>query len=243
MDAKQGAAAAETKHIDPVCGMTVDREKAAGTVLHNGTAYYFCSPRCVERFKASPDAYVNPAAAPPASAAQPRTLAYICPMDPEVRQPGPGACPKCGMALEPDLADPAAMAKVEYTCPMHPEIVRAEPGVCPICGMALEPRTVSVADTPNPELVQMTRRFWIGTALTAPVFVLTMADMLSGEHAALVGMQAANWIGLACATPVVLWAGWPFFERAWASFVNRSPNMFTLIGMGVGAAYTYSVLG
>jgi Cu+-exporting ATPase len=125
---------------------------------------------------------------------------------------------------------------------MHPEIVRDKPGACPICGMALEPRTASLEDAPNPELLDMTRRFWLGAALTLPVFLVTMADMFVGAGR-LVGMQAANWIGLLFATPVVLWAGWPFLERAWASFVNRSPNMFTLIGMGVGAAYVYSALG
>src|SRR5437867_3578999 len=138
--------------------MTVDRETAAGTVQHDGADYYFCSPGCVDRFKASPDAYLtrSDAAVDPGTRQSAQT--YICPMDPEVRQRGPGACPKCGMALEPDLSDPAAMLKVEYTCPMHPQIVRDQPGTCPICGMALEPRTVSVVDAPNPELVQMTRR-------------------------------------------------------------------------------------
>ena len=125
---------------------------------------------------------------------------------------------------------------------MHPEIVRDAPGACPICGMALEPRTISLTDEPNPELVDMTRRFWIGALLGAPVFLATMADMagagLTTSHGGIV-----NWIGLALATPVVFWAGWPFFDRAWASIVNRSPNMFTLIAMGVGSAYLYSALG
>jgi Cu+-exporting ATPase len=222
--------------------MTVDPDTAAGTVRHHGTDFYFCSPGCVERFKASPDTFLTPSTAAIAPAGR-HDRAYVCPMDPEVRQQGPGACPKCGMALEPDLSNPAALFEVEYTCPMHPQIVRDRPGSCPICGMALEPRTVGVGDAPNPELVQMTRRFWIGATLAAPVFVLTMADMALGTRTHLVSMQAANWIGLVCATPVVLWAGWPFFERAWASIVNRSPNMFTLIGMGVGASYVYSAFG
>jgi Cu+-exporting ATPase len=165
-------------------------------------------------------------------------------MDPEVRQPTPGACPKCGMALEPDLADPAALFRTEYTCPMHPEIVRDRPGACPICGMALEPRVVGLHEGPNPELVDMTRRFWIALALGAPVFLVTMADMLlGGGLMRIVDMRATNWGSLAFATPVVLWAGWPFFVRGWASIVNRSPNMFTLIAMGVGAAYAYSAIG
>jgi heavy metal translocating P-type ATPase len=230
--------------IDPVCGMEVDPAHSAGHVRHKDTDYYFCHPSCLERFTAAPESFLHPKsvdtmAASPSSARQ----TYICPMDPEVRQSGPGACPKCGMALDPDLSDPAALlTTVQYTCPMHPEIVRDEPGACPICGMALEPRTITVEDAPNPELVQMTRRFWVGAALTAPVFVVTMADMFLGAGR-IVGMQSANWIGFLFATPVVLWAGWPFFERAWASFVNRSPNMFTLIGIGVGAAYVYSALG
>jgi len=221
--------------------MTVDSDTAAGTVHHNGTDYYFCSPGCVERFKASPDTFLTPLT--PVAPADRHDRTHVCPMDPEVRQQGPGACPKCGMALEPDLSDPAALFAVEYTCPMHPQIVRDRPGSCPICGMALEPRTVGIEDAPNPELVQMTRRFWIGAALAAPAIVLTMTDMAPGMRTRLVRMQAENWIGLVCSTPVVLWAGWPFFQRAWASIVNRSPNMFTLIGMGVGASYVYSALG
>jgi P-type Cu+ transporter len=137
---------------------------------------------------------------------------------------------------------PPPDSNVEYTCPMHPEIVRDAPGACPICGMALEPRTISLTDEPNPELVDMTRRFWIGALFGAPVFLITMADMAGGGLTVTHG-PIVNWIGLALATPVVFWAGWPFFDRAWASIVNRSPNMFTLIAMGVGSAYLYSTLG
>ncbi len=145
--------------------------------------------------------------------------------------------------LEPVSAPPSpAPAGTDYVCPMHPEVRSATPGACPICGMALEPRTVSLEDAPNPELIDMTRRFWLAVMLGAPVFLLTMADMtgasLSMRHGTVV-----NWIGLVLATPVVFWAGWPFFERAWASFVNRSPNMFTLIALGVGSAYSYSAFG
>jgi Cu+-exporting ATPase len=144
------------------------------------------------------------------------------------------------MALEPDLSTVPAM-RVEYTCPMHPEIVRDEPGACPICGMALEPRTVGLEEGPNPELVDMTRRFRIGALLGAPVFVLTMAEMVLGAGlGGRLDVRWTNWLGLVLATPVVWWAGWPFFERGWASIVNRSPNMFTLIALGVGAAYGYS---
>jgi P-type Cu+ transporter len=233
------------KTIDPVCGMTVDPAYAAGEWEYKGEHYYFCNPSCLKKFQASPEAYLSPeAAAPvPVPAAGPAGTQYICPMDPEVRRDKPGSCPKCGMALEPDLSTTPA-TRVEYTCPMHPEIVRDTPGSCPICGMALEPRTVSLDDRPNPELVDMTRRFWMAAALGLPVFLLAMGDMALGMGlGGRIDMRATNWIGLACATPVVIWAGWPFVERAWASIVNRSPNMFTLIGMGVGAAYLFSAAG
>ena len=156
-------------------------------------------------------------------------------MCPGVWSAGPAACPKCGMALEP--ANPRAAAVV-YTCPMHPEVRQDTPGACPICGMALEAH--AVAPGPNPELADMTRRFWIAAALTLPVFVLAMGGMLPAWHAVLAAPWA-GWVQAALATPAVLWAGWPFFQRAWASVVNRHPNMFTLIGIGTGAAYLYSV--
>ncbi len=131
---------------------------------------------------------------------------------------------------------------VQYTCPMDPEIVRDAPGPCPICGMALEPMVITLESGPNPELVDMTRRFWIAAALAAPVFALTMADMLMGGRLFMSSVGLVNWVGLILSTPVVFWAGWPFFERAWMSFVNRSPNMFTLIALGTGSAYLFSVV-
>jgi Cu+-exporting ATPase len=167
---------------------------------------------------------------------------YICPMDAEVRQAHPGACPKCGMALEPEV--PAAPAtRTEYTCPMHPQIVWSEPGSCPICGMALEPRTAFVEEEANPELVSMTRRFWVSIALAIPVLFLGMSDLIPGRPVqSVLSMHTISWIQFALATPVVLWGGWPFFERGWASVVNRSLNMFTLIAIGTGTAYLYSVI-
>ncbi len=165
---------------------------------------------------------------------------YTCPMHPEVRQIGPGTCPKCGMALEPATVA-APTHRMEYTCPMHPEIVREGPGTCPICGMALEPRTVSEKEETNPELVDMTRRFWVGLILTLPVVALEMGGHLTGLHMRL-GQQASNWLQLVMATPVVLWAGRPFFVRGWASVVGRSLNMFTLIALGTGVAWVYSVI-
>jgi len=179
---------------------------------------------------------------------------YICPMCPEVRQVEPGPCPKCGMSLEPEF--PALLAaKTEYTCPMHPEIVRTEPGNCPICGMALEPRTATIKEE-NPELRDMSRRFWISLALTAPLLAIAMGSML-WPHLRLglnVGLELGNrpvtlasesileWLEFILATPIVLWCGWPFFQRGWASIINRSTNMFTLIAMGTGVAYIYSLL-
>ncbi len=224
-------------HLDPVCGMTIEEEDAVGSHQHAGVTYYFCNESCLERFREGPKQFLEPGDA--TRAPVPAGVSFICPMDPEVRSSRPRACPKCGMALEPDMSDAAALTRTEYVCPMHPEVVRNEPGACPICGMALDPRTASLLDSPNPELVDMTRRFWIGCALGAPVFVATMAGM-AGVGLPMSWMGVTNWAGLALATPVVFWAGWPFFERAWASLVNRSPNMFTLIASGVGAAYAYS---
>jgi Cu+-exporting ATPase len=178
---------------------------------------------------------------------------YTCPMHPEIRQDKPGACPKCGMALEPVAASAKLTAtsptsstptgKVEYTCLMHPQIVRGGPGSCPICGMALEPRTVTAsAAEANPELTDMACRFWISAGLTLPVFIVGMADVIPGQPLQhLMSMRALQWFQLALTTPVVLWGGWPFFQRGWASLVHRSLNMFTLIALGTGAAYLFSI--
>jgi Cu+-exporting ATPase len=226
--------------IDPVCGMNVDTEKGR-SLEHAGQRYYFCSQRCVEKFSADPDKYLNPVASTPAPIA-PSAGGYTCPMDPEVHQDKPGACPKCGMALEPVNAMPKPDV-TEYVCPMHPQIVRNEPGNCPICGMALEPRTVAATEE-NPELDDMTRRFWISTALAVPVFVMAMAaDMWMGFVPQMISFQKLQFIEFLLATPVVLWGGWPFFQRGWASLVNRHLNMFTLIALGVGVAWAYSVIG
>ncbi|HET6385485.1 MAG TPA: heavy metal translocating P-type ATPase [Armatimonadota bacterium] len=254
--------------LDPVCGMNVDPNSASNHSQYQGNSYYFCCAGCKKRFDADPEQYLPPPAASqhsPESRAQeastaepaaqkaraidlsPRKVpvpsggpAYICPMDPEVRQSKPGPCPKCGMALEPDSL--AAGPRVEYTCPMHPEIVRSEPGPCPICGMALEPRTIAAGDEANPELVDMARRFWIAVVLSLPVLFIGMADMLPhGPLQALLRTRAAIWLQLALTTPVVLWAGWPFFQRGWISIRNRAFNMFTLVSMGIGAAYGYSL--
>src|ERR1700674_4078495 len=231
---------------DPVCGMSVNPATAKHRLEHAGKTYYFCCGRCADKFKAVPEKYLTqptpplqilPAAVTRSSAHQ---ATYVCPMCPQVRESKPGPCPKCGMTLDPEM--PPAGGSTEYTCPMHPEIVRPGPGSCPIGGMALEPRTVTATEEENPELRDMTRRFWISLTLTVPLLAIAMADMLPGmpvEHALPSGWLV--WIELLLATPVVLWGGWPFFQRGWASIVNRSTNMFTLIAMGTGVAYLFSL--
>src|ERR1039458_9210543 len=261
---------------DPVCGMNVSPASAKHVHEHAGKKYYFCCASCVEKFKAHPQEYLNKPAAfssnlvmlgmpapaksspsphpagahkitlrPAPKPTPPASPAYVCPMCPEVRESKPGACPSCGMALEPEV--PLSTTRTEYTCPMHPEIVRAEPGACPICGMALEPRTMTAAAEENPELRDMTRRFWVGVALTAPLLAIAMGSMLWPHR--FMGALSVNgirlnlpWLEFALSTPVVLWCGLPFFQRFWTSLVNRSPNMFTLIGLGTGVAYSYSVV-
>jgi Cu+-exporting ATPase len=225
---------------DPVCGMEIAPSDAVGTHVYNGRTYYFCNESCLERFREDPRRYLEPSRGEHPPEAAPGS-AYICPMDPEIRQKDPGACPKCGMALEPETVTPPA-TRIEYVCPMHPEVVQDHPGTCPICGMALEPRTVTVEEV-NPELIDMSRRFWIGLGLTLPLLLLAMSDLIPGEPMMrIIPSRLMSWIQLALATPVVLWAGWPFFERAWRSIVNRSLNMFTLIAIGTGMAYIYSVV-
>jgi len=233
---------------DPVCGMNVDPTTAASSVTHGGETYYFCSRGCGEKFKAAPDKFLALSAPStltqgPASSAESKpapTVAYVCPMDPEIRKDRPGPCPKCGMALEPDL--PSASPKTQWTCPMHPQIVRDAPGACPICGMALEPMTATASAEDNPELRDMTRRFWISVAIGVPLLAFAMLRMMPRVSPLLHAGRFGNWIEFALATPVVLWCGWPFFVRGWASIKFRSPNMFTLIAMGVGVAYVYSAV-
>src|SRR5512139_610700 len=170
------------------------------------------------------------------------TAGFTCPMHPEVRQSGPGNCPKCGMALEP-VAPIAVTTRTEWVCPMHPEIVRDAPGTCPICGMGLEPRVATAGEEENPELVDMRRRFWISVALTFPLVAVAMGEHLPGHPLAQIAtMSTLVWLQIVLATPVVLWGGWPFFVRAWQSVVHRSLNMFTLIGLGVSVAYLYSLV-
>ncbi len=247
---------------DPICGMTVD-ETTALRATRDGTTAYFCSEHCREKFL-SPTAPAlaggsccgskPKAPAPPTTASSccgakshdhdtvtPAADAkYFCPMCPGMESDDPGDCPKCGMALERNPTWKSA-AKTIYTCPMHPEVRQDHPGDCPICGMALEPATV--ADEEDDELIEMTRRLWISAALALPVFLLAMAHLIPGVGAqSWVMGDVSRWIQFALTTPVVLWAGWPFFRRGWRSLLTGHLNMFTLIAIGVGAAYLFSVV-
>ena len=236
---------------DPVCGMTVDASTTKHRHTYDGLTYYFCCSHCAERFRTDPNTYLARTDEKPATTEAGPTPPpaadggmYRCPMDPEVSSDKPGACPKCGMALERSPTAPPATAK-QYVCPMHPEVVEDKPGPCPKCGMALEPRTVTLDEEPNPELIDMSRRFWTSLVLTLPVFVMSMLDMLAGGSeggGALLEWPGRSWVELALATPVVLWGGWPFFVRGWQSLVTRNLNMFTLIALGVTVTYVYSVI-
>ena len=202
-----------SKEKDPVCGMNVDPAKAAGRLEHAGKTYYFCSGRCAERFQNAPEKFLA--------------------------APGTAAMEPTGTVNAPVAAAAAVPKGVRYTCPMHPEIVQIGPGSCPICGMALEPMDVVAEDEADPEYDSMRKRFWVSTVLSLPLLILSMFGEMLGLHWASGTRNAAEFL---LATPVVLWGGWPFFERFWNSLVNRSPNMFTLIGLGTGAAYLYSVV-
>ena len=225
---------------DPVCGMTVDPATSQHKFEHAGEAYYFCCAGCRTKFAADPDGYLEGTAKPPQTA--PEGVPYTCPMHPEVVTDGPADCPDCGMALEPMTVRLPA-TRTQYTCPMHPEIVEDEPGECPVCGMALEPTTVSVEEPPNPELVDMSRRFWVSLVLSVPLVLVAMSDLVPGQPLQkVVPHTILNWIQFVLATPVVLWGGWPFFVRGWKSIATMKLNMFTLIAIGVSVAYVYSLV-
>lgn len=216
---------------DQVCGMTVP-PSSPHRLQQDGFDFTFCSARCLETFRADPVRFLgSPKPEQQSAAAVDDT--YTCPIHPEVRQDGPRTCPKCH----------AATSSSEWTCPMHPEIVRDAPGSCPICGMALEPRTASLEAAESAEFVDMRRRFWFAAALTLPLVLVSMGDWLPGRPiSSLMSMRTRVWVELALATPVCLWAAWPFFVQAVASVKNRSLNMFTLIGLGVSVAYLYSLV-
>ena len=230
-----------TPLTDPVCGMKVTPENEH-SFEYDGTRYFFCCQGCAQKFGGDPAGYLSGEAQTAAASQAPIPGAlYICPMCPEVEQDHPGSCPSCGMALESSGA-PVLNTRTEYTCPMHPEIVQDEPGSCPKCGMALELRTVEVEEK-NEELIDMSRRFWIGLALSLPVFVLAMVtDMAPTLLPETLALKTVQWIEFVLATPVVLWCGLPFFERGWVSLKTRNFNMFTLIAIGVGVAWSYSLV-
>jgi Cu+-exporting ATPase len=207
---------------DPVCGMKVDPERAKARREHGGKTFYFCCEGCANKFASAPEKYL--AAEPPAAHAAPISTIP----------------PAAALAALPLPIAASAAEHTEYTCPMHPEIVRDAPGACPICGMALEPRVAKLQDEPSHELIAMTRRFWLSVVLTAPLLLLAMSKDMSSTLR--ISSAALPWAELLLATPVVLWCGWPFFRLAWASVLNRSLNMFTLIAMGTGTAYLYSLV-
>jgi Cu+-exporting ATPase len=232
---------------DPVCGMQVDPQTEHRCV-HDDALYLFCCASCLDKFRVDPGRYLNrldPDTSRPDAASSPdrdsSNATYTCPMHPDVQNRGPGSCPICGMALEPEIiAVPAA--RTEYTCPMHPDVVLDHAGVCPICGMALEPQT-AIAEEKNEELEDMSRRLRIGIVFALPVFVLAMlADLVPQWLPSWLSMGIVQWIEFALATPVVLWCGWPFFVRGWQSVKSWNLNMFTLIGLGVSVAWIYSVV-
>ena len=233
--------------IDPICGMTVDEATARSAQRDRQTAY-FCSEHCRQKFLGSESKEeTNPSHdhkghAQKSVSERQTSREYTCPMHPEVQSDKPGSCPKCGMALE--LSRPVAHEqKVSYICPMHPQIEQEEPGQCPICGMALEPKTI-LPDTAEDgsELHSMTLRFWVSTALTVPVLTVSMLPMIGVPVDRWLGSTVFLWLQLLLSTPVVVWGGWPFFERGWQSIVTRNLNMFTLIAIGTGAAYLYSLV-
>jgi len=236
----------KTELKDPVCGMsvTLDSEFHAN---YQGEMWHFCSQHCKHKFVQHPQAYTGESLqvqhdeACDDGSCSVEYLEYTCPMHPEIIQDHPGSCPKCGMALEPKDGS-ALKTKTEYTCPMHPEIVQDHPGSCPKCGMALEPRTITLEDE-NPELVDMSRRFWVSTVLALPVFILAMiADLAPGLLPDGLSMKSVQWIECVLATPVVWWGGWPFFVRAVQSVKTWNLNMFTLIGLGVFVAWSFSMV-
>jgi Cu+-exporting ATPase len=259
---------AQARAIDPVCGMTVDPDRTPHRHVHDGQTYYFCAAGCLRKFAAEPEKYLrrqmDEAEFPAPSGA--RAVDPVCGMtvDPQktphrhdhegrayyfcsagclrkfVAEPNKylNVSPRAMPRVEPSRPAPAGTI---YTCPMHPEIRQVGPGSCPICGMALEPLMATAEAGPNPELVDMTRRFWIGLVLTLPVAALEMGGHVTTLHM-LLGKNLSNWLQLAFATPVVLGTGWPFFVRGWHSLVTRNLNMFTLIAMGTSVAWVYSVV-
>lgn len=223
------------KLTDPVCSMTVEDSETAGSSEYKGKKYYFCSMHCKNKFDKNPEAFLGKKPKEEGTYQEcgisPDTAGSFIPLF------------VADKSAEADMSSKANESKAEWTCPMHPEIIRNEPGNCPKCGMALEPKTISTEEEKNPELADMMRRFRISAVLTIPLLYIAMGGLIPFiSPQKLFPMEMLKWLELILATPVVLWAGWPFFARAWQSIINRSPNMFTLIGLGVAVAYVYSVI-
>src|SRR5260370_42126510 len=237
----------EKMERDPVCGMSVDPGKAAAKVEHSGKTYSYWAPGCARRFQQAPEKYLQSAHSAPSTlvslqaASQASHPAALATDEAEPAQHPASVVPAHGHAEHKPISEKSSPAgkQVRYTCPMHPEIVQIGPGSCPICGMALEPMDGFAEVEADPENDSMRLRFWISAVLSVPLLVLGMFGESLGLH---IAPNALHWIELALATPVVLWGGWPFFQRFWASLVNRSPNLFTLIRLGPGAAYPDSLI-
>jgi len=236
-------------YADPVCGMSTGDENAFTPYEHEGKVYYFCSDNCMSKFKADPGSFTSDHSHSTADkgdeeSADKAGAAYTCPMHPEILQDKPGSCPKCGMALEA-MTPSVPSSHTEYTCPMHPDIVQDKPGSCPKCGMALEAMSVTDEAEDTQEYDYMRKRFIFGAILTVPLVIIAMRDILPGGHLieTLASPKTLGWIEFILATPVVLWAGWTFYVRAVQSVINKSLNMFTLIGLGVSVSYIYSLVG
>ena len=230
-----GGAPPQGTAIDPVCGMSVDTKTAKYTRAFGGSTWYFCSKHCLDKFAAEPERYAKGKEETPPRRGEQTGASYTCPMHPEIVRSTPGSCPKCGMALVPMV--PAGAA--EYTCPMHPEILSPRPGNCPKCGMALVP--VAGAKEDDSELRSMTRRLWVSAALSLPLVLVAMAPYFGVKQPFGIPEHIRMYLELALGTPVVLWGGSPFFRKFALSIVNRSPNMYTLIGLGVALGWLFSV--
>jgi len=257
-------AQSDSGHTDPVCGMKVDPKSAAGSHDHDDTTYYFCSRSCLAKFQAEPQRFISRATAPVALHDAASHTDPVCGMEVDPRSAA-GSHVHDGQTyyfcsagclgkfradtdryLQPDRSQPKQVAKAgKFTCPMHPEIVQDGPGTCPKCGMALEPMDPAEHTGDDAEYFDMRRRFIVGATVAAPIFLIAMGAMLplvGLAHFLHQNMAALNWVQLALSLPVILWCGWPFFQRAWSSVLHRSPNMFTLIAIGVGTAFLYSVV-
>lgn len=232
---------------DPVCGMNISPDKAAGKYEYKGSTWYFCSNNCLNKFTADPEKYVTTEKM--GNEKDSVKQQYTCPMHPEVISDKPGNCPKCGMTLELilNLENKAKniqlQDKVQYTCPMHPEVISDKSGACPKCGMALEPMTITADEGDNTELKEMSFKFWVSLVLSLPVLFLAMGEHIPALNLHnIISSKVMIWTQFILSTPVVLWGGKVFFQRGWSSIINKSLNMFTLIAIGIGVAYFYSVI-